>query len=104
MAVDYEEIADNPCRKVESLENNQRTRHLSFEEEDRLFAKLTGEREYLRLLATVAIYAGPRRGEFLKLRRSNVDFGLISSTLQRQRPTGTALCQWSRLSEKLSWN
>ena len=77
MAVDYEEIADNPCRKVDSLpENNQRTRHLSFEEEDRLFAKLTGEREYLRTLVTVAVYAGPRRGELLKLRWPNVDFGL----------------------------
>ena len=77
MAVDYEEISDNPCRKVESLpENNQRTRHLSFEEEDRLFAKLTGERDYLKPLVTVAIYAGPRRGELLKLRWSNVDFGL----------------------------
>lgn len=77
MAVDYEEITDNPCRKVDSLpENNQRTRHLSFEEEDRLFAKLTGERQYLRALVTVAIYAGPRRGELLKLRWSNVDFGL----------------------------
>lgn len=64
MAVDYEEITENPCRKVESLpENNQRTRHLSFEEEDRLFAKLTGEREYLRSLVTVAVYAGPRRGD-----------------------------------------
>jgi integrase len=77
MAVDYEEITENPCRKVQSLpENNQRTRHLSFEEEDRLFAKLIGEREYLRPLVTVAIYAGPRRGELLKLRWSNVDFGL----------------------------
>ena len=77
MAVDYEEIAENPCRKVDSLpENNQRTRHLSFEEEDRLFAQLTGERQYLRPLVTVAIYAGPRRGELLKLRWSNVDFGL----------------------------
>jgi integrase len=76
-AVDYEEISDNPCRKVESLpENNQRIRHLSFEKEDRLFAKLTGERDYLRPLVTVAIYAGPRRGELLKLRWSNVDFGL----------------------------
>lgn len=62
MAVDYEEIARNPCRKVQSLpENNQRTRHLSFEEEDRLFEKLRGEREYLRPLVTVAIYTGPRR-------------------------------------------
>jgi integrase len=77
MAVDYEEIGFNPCRKVEMLpENNQRTRHLSFEEEDRLFAALTGAREFLRPLITVAIYAGPRRGELLKLRWANVDFHL----------------------------
>jgi integrase len=57
-------------------ENNQRTRHLSFAEEDRLFAELTGEREYLRSLVTVAIYAGPRRGELLKLRWADVDFDL----------------------------
>jgi integrase len=77
MAVDYEEIAQNPCRRVDSLpENNQRTRHLSFDEEDRLFAKLTGDREYLKTLVTVALYSGPRRGELLKLRWSNVDFDL----------------------------
>lgn len=57
-------------------ENNQRTRHLSFEEEERLIAALTGAREYLRPLVTVAIYAGPRRGELLKLRWANVDFHL----------------------------
>jgi integrase len=77
MAVDYEEIGQNPCRKVDSLpENNQRTRHLSFDEEDRLFAALMGDREYLRPLVTVAIYSGPRRGELLRLRWSNVDFDL----------------------------
>jgi integrase len=77
MAVDYDEIPQNPCRKVQLLpENNQRTRHLSFEEEHRLFAEMTGEREYLRTLVTVAIYAGPRRGELLKLRWANVDFDL----------------------------
>src|SRR6266540_3089418 len=77
MAVDYEEIPQNPCKKVESLpENNQRTRHLSFDEEDRLFVALTGDRQHLRTLVTVAIYSGPRRGELLKLRWSNVDFDL----------------------------
>src|SRR6266850_779052 len=71
MAVDYEEIGQNPCRKVESLpENNQRTRHLSFDEEDRLFAAFKGGREHLRSLVTVAIYSGPRRGELLELRWS----------------------------------
>lgn len=41
-----------------------------------MFAKLTGNREYLRSIVTVAIYAGPRRGELLKLRWSDVDFAL----------------------------
>jgi integrase len=41
-----------------------------------LFASLTGAREYLRPLITIAIYAGPRRGELLKLRWANVDFYL----------------------------
>lgn len=36
----------------------------------------SSEREYLRALITVAIYAGPWRGELLKLRWSNVDFAL----------------------------
>jgi integrase len=82
---------------VDSLpENNQRTKHLSFEEEHRLFAKLTGERQYLRLLVTVAIYAGPRRGELLKLRWSHVDFGLNLINFTEKRLIGIALCQWSR--------
>jgi integrase len=86
MAVDYEEITAKPCSKVESLpENNQRTRHLSFGEEDRLFAKLTGEREYLRSLLTVAIYAGPRRGELLRLRWPDVDFDLNSVAFKQTK-------------------
>ncbi len=35
-----------------------------------------GDREHLRTLVTLAIYSGPRRGELLKLRWSNVDFDL----------------------------
>ena len=41
-----------------------------------LFAELTGEREYLGSLVTVAIYAGPWRGELLKLRWSDIDLDL----------------------------
>ena len=86
MAVDYDEIPQNPCRKVQSLpENNLRTRHLSFEEEHRLFSEMTGEREYLRPLVTVAIYAGPRRGELLKLRWANVDFNLNTITFKETK-------------------
>jgi len=86
MAVDYDEITGNPCRKVQKLpENNQRTRHLSFDEEDRLFAKVSGIREYLRPIVTVAIYAGPRRGELLKLRWSDVDFALNTINLKQTK-------------------
>lgn len=105
MAVDYEEIAHNPCRKVESLpEDNQRTRHLSFEEEDRLFAKLTGERGYLRPLVMVAIYAGPRRGELLNFVGRMSILASISSTSQRRRRTEIVLCQWTKSCGKLYWN
>ncbi|MBA3515996.1 MAG: hypothetical protein H0T77_16690 [Pyrinomonadaceae bacterium] len=41
-----------------------------------MFAALKNDREHLGSLVTVAIYAGPRRGELLKLRWSNVDFDL----------------------------
>ena len=86
MAVDYDEIPQNPCRKVQLLpENNQRTRHLSFEEEHRLFAEMTDEREYLQPLVTVAVYAGPRRGELLKLRWANVDFDLNTITFKETK-------------------
>lgn len=85
MAVDYDEIQRNPCRKVQLLpENNQRTRHLSFEEEDRLFAEMMAEREYLRTV-TVALYEGPRRGELLKLRWANVDFDLNTITFKETK-------------------
>ncbi len=35
-----------------------------------------GDRQHIRTLVTVAIYSGPRRGELLKLRWSNVAFDL----------------------------
>ena len=77
LAMDDEMIESNPCRKVKKLRmDNQRTRHLSPEEEDRLMVLLNGRRQHLRPIVTVAIYSGMRRGELLKLRRNHVDFGL----------------------------
>jgi integrase len=38
---------------------------------------MTGEREYLRPLVNVALYAGPRCGQLLKLRWANVDFDVV---------------------------
>ena len=75
--MDDEIIESNPCRKVKKLRmDNQRTRHLSLEEEDRLMATLSGRRSHLKPLVTVAIYTGMRSGELLKLCRSHLDFGL----------------------------
>ncbi len=77
LAMDDEIIESNPCRKVKKLRmDNQRTRHLSIAEEDRLMVALTGRRGHLKPVVTMAIYTGMRRGELLKLRRSHVDFGL----------------------------
>ena len=46
---------------------------------------MTDEREYLQPLVTVAIYAGPRRGELLKLRWANVDFDLNTITFKETK-------------------
>jgi integrase len=46
---------------------------------------MTDEREYLRPLVSVAIYAGPRRGELLKLRWANVDFDLNTMTFKETK-------------------
>jgi integrase len=77
LAMDDEIIERNPCRKVKKLRmDNQRTRHLSTDEEDRLMVALTGRRAHLKPVVTVAIYTGMRRGELFKLQRNHVDFEL----------------------------
>ena len=55
---------------------------------------MTGEREYLRALVTVAIYAGPRCGELLKLRWANVDFDVHHLTDQGKRGAITVLSEY----------
>jgi integrase len=68
-------VASNPCSKVRRLrENNQRTRYLSVEEEERLMASLTGQRAHLTSIVQLAIHTGMRRGELLNLEWRNVDF------------------------------
>ena len=77
LAIEYEELAFNPCRRIEALrEDNKRTRHLSFDEEARLMAQLVGQREHLRDLVFVDIYTGLRKSELLNLRKDKVDFNL----------------------------
>ena len=83
MAVDNGIIESNPARKVKKLRlDNMRKRYLTLEEEQRLFAVLTGRRSHLKPVVVLAIHTGMRRGELLGLRWQNVDFarGLIYVT------------------------
>ncbi len=103
LAVEYDELAINPCRRIEALrEDNKRTRHLSFDEESRLLAQLVGQREHLRDLVIVDLYTGLRKSELLNLRKDKVDFSLNviyvtltksgrDRTVPMDEPVGTAI-------------
>lgn len=74
LAVDDELIPSNPCRKVRPLRmDNQRSRYLTHDEEERLMAALEGQ-EWLKNVVTMAVHTGMRRGEIFKLKWFDVDF------------------------------
>lgn len=75
MAVDYDMLQSNPCRRVRKFQlNNRRERYLSVEEEKRLMSMLFGRRAYLRPIVILALNTGMRRGEILNLEWWQVDF------------------------------
>ena len=75
LAVELEQAASNPCRKVRKLRvDNQRNRYLSADEETRLMAQLKGRRKHLYPLVALALGTGMRRGELLNLSWRHVDF------------------------------
>jgi len=75
LAVELEQAASNPCRKVRKLRvDNQRNRYLSEDEETRLMAQLKGRRRHLYPLVVLALGTGMRRGELLNLSWRQVDF------------------------------
>lgn len=77
MAVNYELLQSNPCRRVRKFQlNNRRERYLSVEEEERLMSMLFGRRLYLRPIIILALNTGMRRGEILTLEWWQVDFSL----------------------------
>lgn len=74
-AIDTGLVIPNPCRKVRRLdEDNERSRYLSEDEEQRLMMQLTGRREHLQRIVTLAIHTLMRKSELLSLRKVNVDF------------------------------
>jgi integrase len=65
----------NPVAEVKKFhEDNKRTRYLLPEEEVLLLAHCTGDRAHLRPVVILAVHTGLRRGEILKLAKSDVDF------------------------------
>ena len=65
----------NPCHAVDRLdEDNERTRVLSYEEEERLMEQLVGRRAHLLPIVQLAIQTTLRKAELLGLRKANLDF------------------------------
>ena len=75
MAFDNELIDSNPMRRVRMLkESPSRERFITAEEEKKLFAHLTGRRDHIRSVVTIALNTGMRRGEILGLQWEHVNF------------------------------
>jgi integrase len=75
MAFDNELIDSNPMRRVRLLkESPSRERFITAEEEKKLFAQLTGRRDHIRSVVTIALNTGMRRGEILGLQWEHVNF------------------------------
>jgi integrase len=75
MAFDNELIDSNPMRRVRLLkESPSRERFITAEEEKKLFGQLTGRRDHIRSVVTIALNTGMRRGEILGLQWEHVNF------------------------------
>jgi integrase len=75
LAISNREARFNPVSEVKLFKGEtRRTRYLLPEEEGKLMAALTGRRATIRLLVVVALQTGMRRGEIMKLKRSDIDF------------------------------
>ena len=75
MAFDNELIDSNPMRRVRLLkESPSRERFITADEEKKLFEQLTGRRDHIRSVVTIALNTGMRRGEILGLQWEHVNF------------------------------
>ena len=72
-AVEWGKLKENPAKKVKLFKGvTNRVRYLMPEEVQVLLSNCEG---MAKEITTVAIHTGMRRGEILKLRKENVDFG-----------------------------
>lgn len=74
VAVNYEVLIKNPASKLKQLREESRQRIMSYEEEQRLSAVLHSGRKSLRFCILLAINAGLRKGEILRLRKKDFLF------------------------------
>jgi integrase len=90
MAFDNELIDSNPMRRVRMLkEASSRERFIIAEEEQRLFAQLTGRRDHIRSVVTIALNTGMRRGEILGLQWEHVNFQARTIFIARSKTSRT---------------
>jgi integrase len=82
-AVEWGMLFTNPCAAIKNIrENGARTRFLSTEEIDTLLAHAS---ERFKPLLITALHTGMRRGEILRLMRSDVDFVNHIITVQESK-------------------
>jgi integrase len=75
LAISFKKAESNPCSRVRKFKlDNERYRYLLPEEEPVLMSVLTGKREHLKGMITVALGLGVRKREQLNLRRNQIDF------------------------------
>lgn len=72
VAVNYEVLIKNPASKLKQLREESRQRIMSYEEEHRLSNVLHSGRRMLRFCILLAINAGLRKGEILRLRKKDI--------------------------------
>lgn len=88
IAIQQEWLVINPFSQGDSLINisreNRRIRVLTSEEEARLLAQCTGDREHLKLIILLALDTASRKGELFSLRWRDIDFKEGVITLHKQ--------------------
>jgi integrase len=86
LAIDWEMLSVNPCRRIQMFKENARTRHLSRAEVERLNNALLQDPDWRwRALFPLLLFTGLRKNELLALTWSRVDFEQRTVTIIRTK-------------------